>query len=121
VEVPKARLQQLLADLDAAAFAQREAASRQLADLEEQAEPALQAALAANPSAEQRRRLEELLAAPRVVRSPEKLRVLRAIQVLEQIGTAEARRVLEALARGAADARPTQDARSVLQRLGAAG
>src|SRR5205823_3300839 len=89
--VPADRLRQSIGDLDAAAFPRREAATQQLTDLEEQAERALQVALKVSSSVEQRRRIEELLAAPRVVHSPEKLRCLRAIQVLEQIGTAEAR------------------------------
>ena len=44
--------------------------------------------------AEQRRRIEALLATPRVVRSPDTLRAVRAIEVLEHIGSAEARRLL---------------------------
>jgi hypothetical protein len=57
------------------------------------------------------------LAAPHVVRSPEKLRHLRAIQVLEQIGDDPARQVLEQLAQGAPDARVTEAAKSALNRL----
>jgi hypothetical protein len=46
------------------------------------------------------------------------LRVLRGIQVLERIGTAEARGVLRDLASGAA-ARETREAKAALERLAA--
>jgi WD40 repeat protein len=49
--------------------------------------------------------------------SAEELRTLRAIEVLERLGTAEARGLLEELARGAAEARLTGEARSSLERL----
>jgi hypothetical protein len=42
---------------------------------------------------------------------------LRAVEVLERIGNAEARRVLEALAKGAPEARLTREARTSLERL----
>jgi hypothetical protein len=45
------------------------------------------------------------------------LQALRAIQVLEQIGTSEAKELLAALAGGAPEARITQEAMSCLQRL----
>jgi RNA polymerase sigma factor (sigma-70 family) len=115
--VPPEQFQYLLADLNSNRFGLREGASKQLTDLEEQAEPALQEALQGKPSAEQRRRIESLLAGPRVVRSPEKLRGLRAIQVLEQCHLPEARQVLEMLAKGASEARLTQDAKGALTRL----
>ena len=47
----------------------------------------------------------------------ETLRRLRAITVLEKIGTPEARRVLERLASGLAGARETRDAKATLRRL----
>jgi WD40 repeat protein len=115
--VPAERLQQLLADLDSNQFARREAAAKALAELEELALPVLEQALQANPSPEKRRRIEKLLAVPRVVRSPEKLRGLRAVEVLEYIGTPEARAVLEHLARGAVEARLTREAQASLTRM----
>jgi hypothetical protein len=104
-------------DLDSSRFRLREQAAKQLAELEEQAEPVLQAALNDNLPAEQRRRIEVLLNAPRIVRSPEKLRSLRAIQVLEQCALPEVRPILETLAKGAPEARLTQEAKASLQRL----
>ena len=58
------RLRQWIAALDDPAFAKRDAATTELAALGERTEPALRAALAANPSAEKRQRIEKLLAAP---------------------------------------------------------
>jgi hypothetical protein len=45
------------------------------------------------------------------------LRTLRAIRVLEHIGTAEARELLRKLAGGAAEVRETREAEKALQRL----
>jgi hypothetical protein len=108
---------ELLADLDSDKFERREAASKQLADLGEGAEPALEEAIMADPSADKRRRIERLLAAPRTVWSPEQLRALRAVEVLEQIGNTESRRALEALAKGAPEARLTREAKASLDRI----
>jgi hypothetical protein len=67
---------------------------------------------------EVRRRVEAILAGhSAVIRSPERLRRVRAIQVLEQIGSPQARSVLETLATGAAAARDTQEAQASLKRL----
>ncbi len=112
------RIQQLIADLDSDNFADREAASGQLENIVGEAEPALKKALEGKPSAEVRRRIEVLLSAPGIIKSPETLRNIRAIQVLEQIGSKEAKVALEALAKGAPLARETQDAKAALDRLG---
>jgi WD40 repeat protein len=114
--VPAERVQKLLAALDAADFDEREAAARQLQQLGERAEPALRAALEKNPSAEVKRQLRELLEDPWKVRSPEALRVLRAIEVLDHIGSPEAKALLERLAKGDPLARETQAARTALDR-----
>jgi WD40 repeat protein len=111
------RLRRLLDELDSNEFARREAASKELADLEELVLPALERALRADPSPEKRRRIETLLAGPRLVRSPAALRGVRAVEVLEHVGTPGARGVLEALSRGAPEARLTQEAKAALRRL----
>src|SRR5438067_4393401 len=55
------KVAQLVADLNSDQFTIRERASKELAKLGDSAEPALRKALAANPSAEVRRRLEALV------------------------------------------------------------
>jgi hypothetical protein len=80
------------------------------------AEPALRRALAGRPSLEVRQRLEKLLdqlAHP----SPDVLRALRAIEVLESVGTAEAKAVLGKLAAGQPGAGLTREAKAALRRL----
>jgi WD40 repeat protein len=109
---------QLVKDLDSDRFEVRQRAARELERLEERAVPALREALAGKPSAEVRRRAEELLdrlegPAP----PPGELRRLRAVEVLEQIGTADARTALEGLAEGTPEARLTQEAKASLERL----
>lgn len=111
----------LIDDLDSDTFALREKASRELAARGEAAGPAMRAALEAEPSPEVRRRLKEILekmSSTKVheLRTDEEKRVLRAIAVLEEIGTPEARRILENLAGGAA-APETRAAQQALQRL----
>ncbi|MGH7221972.1 MAG: hypothetical protein ACRELF_01960, partial [Gemmataceae bacterium] len=114
----KKRLAQLIADLDADAFEAREAASRELTRLGERVESALRRALRNRPSLEMRRRIEDVLSKLEPCPPPpQTLRALRAIEVLEHIGTPAARRCLQALAKGAADARPTRDAIAALRRL----
>jgi WD40 repeat protein len=112
------RIRRLIADLDDEQFAVRERAMGELKGHGRDAEPALRDVLSRNPSLELRRRAELLLHSPAMVRwSPETLRQIRAVQVLEQVGTKEARQVLQRLAGGAPTARQTRDAREALERL----
>ena len=102
------QLRQLVNDLDSRRFKQRSAASQEPARLEEEVEPTLTAALKGDLSAEARQRIEALLSRPRRVQRPEKLRALRALEVLEHIGSPQARTVLERLAKGNPAARLTR-------------
>ncbi len=72
-------------------------------------------------SPEVRRRAEELLG-PLSLAIPhgESVRAVRAVALLERIGTAEARAVLAALAAGPPDANETDEAKAARERLGAA-
>ncbi len=115
VRVDDKRIERLLVDLDGNEFAAREEAERELTKLGDRAEPMLRRALESKPSLELRRRLQAILAGPNRL-SADLLRTLRALAVLERIGTPEARRILEKLSSGAAS-RETREAKAVLQRL----
>lgn len=110
------RIRRLIGDLDSDQFAVREAATQALEQLGQEAEPELRKARAPKLSAELRKRIDALLAAPRIVRSLEVARQIRAVQVLEWIGSSQARRHLETLAGGEPAARLTQEAKAALQR-----
>src|SRR5262249_36744307 len=85
-------LQRLIADLDSEEFSVRKKASTELDKVGKTAVPLLRKALKDDPSLEARRRIEELLRkAERIAPGGELLRSLRAIEVLEMIGTAEAK------------------------------
>ncbi|HJT77079.1 MAG TPA: hypothetical protein VJ739_07725, partial [Gemmataceae bacterium] len=110
------RIEQWIGDLDSDRFEVREAASRGLSGLGEQAESALRQVLKGTPSAERRRRVQSLLDRLHAVPPAPVLRTLRAIRVLEHTHTPEARRVLAKLATGAPTARETREAREALAR-----
>jgi len=104
-------------DLDNAQFSVREAAAKELEKLGSQAEGPIQKALSATPPLETRRRLERILETGYGVPEPITLRDLRAIMVLERIGSPEARKILELLARGAPAALQTREAKQALERV----
>lgn len=113
-------ISQLVADLDSDRFETRQHASEQLEKLAELAEPALHRALQDKPPLERRQRIDQLLeklAVQRDTPSPERLRMLRALEALEQMQTPDARRALEEYAKGAAAADLTQEANAALGRL----
>jgi hypothetical protein len=115
--IDRERIRKLIADLGSPEFKVRESASGELRKIADQAEPLLRAALREDPSPEQRRRIEQVLPAPWPVRSRELLRSVRAVWVLEQVGTPEARKTLRRLAAGAPGARLTREAKAALRRL----
>ena len=112
------RVTALLADLDSDDFALRQSASKDLERLGERAAAALKKAVEKPASLESRRRVETLLSKLRPpLASSELLQSLRAVEVLERIDTADARRLLRSLAEGIPDARLTREAKSALDRL----
>jgi RNA polymerase sigma factor (sigma-70 family) len=112
------RLAQLLADLGSDRFELRRQAESELQGLNELAEPALRKALADDPPLDLRKRLERLRdRLSGTLPSAEQMRELRATELLELIGNAEARQVLQTLAGGVRGARLTREASSSLQRL----
>ena len=112
-KVDPRQLQRLLTELDSDEVAVREKASQELAQLGEKVRPHLHQALNGQPSPEMRLRLESLLASEPSL----PLRSLRALQVLEQVGTDEARDLLHRLADGVPEARLTQEAKATLHHL----
>jgi hypothetical protein len=111
-------LARLIADLGGASFDAREKATTELEKLGELALPKLRQAMAESPSAEVRQRAEKLFEKLRgLVPAGEALRGLRAVQTLEYIATPEAKQQLESLAKGAPEARLTQEAKASLERL----
>jgi WD40 repeat protein len=113
------KVKQLIADLDADKFETRERATKELEKLGKPAESALLAALASKPSVEARRRLERLLTdvGGDVALTPEQQSDVRAVRLLEQVGTPEARQALEALAKDAPGWWVVQEATAALERL----
>jgi WD40 repeat protein len=117
-EVDAVQVAQLLTAMDSDDFDERESATSRLAKLGDLAGPAVRKALEAKPSPEARHRLEELvgkLDGP--VTIPEQARALRCVEVLEHIGSADARRLLDELGKGAPGARLTREAKAALARL----
>jgi RNA polymerase sigma factor (sigma-70 family) len=112
------RIDKLIANLDSETFATRDAATKDLAQLVDLAEPALRRALDSGPTAESRRRIEQLLAnLESLGTTGERLRASRAIEALERIGTPEALELLAVLSKGAPGAGLTREAKAALERL----
>jgi len=110
-------IRRLIADLDSDQFATREKAFEQLAKLGPLAEPAFRQALEQKPPVETRRRIQLLLEKiDQQLPTGELLRLLRALQVLENTG-AQGRRLLRELAGGAEEAWLTHAAKTFLSRL----
>jgi WD40 repeat protein len=110
------KIRQWVAELDSPTFSVRDKASRRLRALGAEAEPYLSQALKGKPSLETRRRVEALLQALQPT-SAVMLRSRRGIQVLEHIGTPEARQVLQALTAGPPAGIQAREARAALDRL----
>jgi hypothetical protein len=108
----------LVKDLGSKRAADRDKAMKQLRHLGGLAAPALREALKGKPTPEVRKRIEELLQAleGRVI-DREALRAVRSVEVLERVGTKEAKDLMRKLAKGAAGARLTQECQDSLRRL----
>jgi hypothetical protein len=73
-------------------------------------------------SAEQHRRILDVLAKRTLTESDqERLRSLRCVEVLERVGSVEARSVLGELAKGPAGARLTREAANAVRRMNEQG
>jgi hypothetical protein len=107
-----------IGDLDHAHYQVREKATTSLLQVADQAESALRVALVRTTSAEVRQRIRRILdtvsdAEP----SPDRLRELRGVEVLERIGSPAARELLAAVSKGAPDAVLTRQAIESLKRV----
>jgi hypothetical protein len=111
------RIRRLIEALNDDEFPKRQVARKDLEHFGLLAEPELRRMLDGKPSAETRRAVEALLDDLGTVRSAEERRQMRAVWVLEQIGSGDARKTLERLAGGAPAARQTRDAKLALFRL----
>jgi WD40 repeat protein len=120
VVADKQRVKELIGQLDHQRFALREAATRELILLGQTAQPPLRRLLNSHPSAEARTRaqriLDEIQSGSRGDQA-QLLRWVRSASVLEQFGTAEARRLLGRLAKKHPAPEMRQEARETLDRL----
>ncbi len=108
------KIARLIADLDSEQFAVREKAMKQLEKFGDRAATELRKALAGNPPLEVRRRIEQLLERRN---GTDHIRMVRALETLENIATAEARDLCAKLAGGVADAPLTREALATLRRM----
>jgi hypothetical protein len=118
VGMEQREIDRLIRQMDDDQFAVRETAMRQLAKRIELVEPSLRKALKEKPSLEMRLRIQQLLeplAGP--LPSAERVRQLRMLELLEQIGTKEATELLKTLASGAPGVFLTGEAKVSLDRL----
>jgi len=117
-QAPDAKtVERFVADLGSDKFSVRSNAERALEFLAEQAGVFLRRALRNRPSLEGQKRIEGLLTKlNRPITDGQRLRPLRAVEVLEHIGTAAAQEQLRALAKGDPESWLTQDSRSSLGR-----
>jgi WD40 repeat protein len=113
------RVAEWIAALDADSFAKREEAAKRLIELGLFGQAAVLKAMANPPTLERKRRLQTILASYDSLPAPrgDRLRGLRAVAVLERIGNAEARKLLERYAAGDDMQYPTREARAALRRL----
>jgi WD40 repeat protein len=112
------QIERLLADLGSDKFAVREAASTAIQGLDQRTRPYLERALKTAKSLESRRRIERILEQQeRVGFSPEQIRQIRAVMVLELIGNNASKNLLKSWASGPAGALLTLEASAALKRL----
>jgi hypothetical protein len=112
------RINSLLVQLDARSFAKRDAAMRQLTEIGPEAAPELEKLLNGKPTLDLKNRVEELLKRSQMAPVGDRLRGVRAVEVLSRISTPAARQALTELADGAPDAWLTREARAAMERLG---
>ena len=108
---------ELIKNLASTRFAQRDVAMRRLKQIGTRSLPALEQALKKSPDLESSRRIQELLRTVETSLTPETLRDLRGLQILEMTGTKAARGLLADIAKGDRAAAKTRLAQAALERL----
>lgn len=116
-QLDQPKLAKWIAELDDDSFKVRERASRELALAGKDAADALRQALNRNPSAESKRRIEDLLSRLKKIGYSQRLRFLRAIEVLERIGSPQAKELLRDLADKPLSDELRQEVQSSLRRM----
>jgi len=114
--IDSAKISQWIADLASDQSKVRTAAVNELLIIGPQSEQAMRLALKTTKSPDAQRHLERLLS-KLYPPSPDRLETLRAIMVLERIGSEDAQTVLESLVKGAPEARETVEANAALERM----
>lgn len=118
VEADQSLMKESIKQLDSDDPAVREAAYYELMRVLDQAESLIRENLKGTPSGEVRKKLSTLLS---LIEGPEtnpaQNRNLRAVEVLERIGTAPARKALLTLSKGPPQARLTREAKQSFERL----
>ena len=111
-------MEQLIAQLDHEQFKVRQKATTELLEIGERLVPALDKALAAKPGLETSLRLQSLRTRlTGLVLKGARLQAYRGVELLEHIGTPDARQALQMLAGGAPGALVTTQAQAALARL----
>jgi WD40 repeat protein len=116
------QVQQLIGQLDDPQYKVRQKANLALLKMGDRVQEAVEKALAGNPPLEARKRLQDMdakLSSP--ILQGEALRACRAIEVLECIGTPQARQLVRLLAEGAPGASTTTAAQQAIKRMKDAG
>jgi hypothetical protein len=116
--VNRQQIERAIANLDDEDFEVREKATELLSKLGETAEPALRKVLEGQPSPESRARATRLLAKiTEAGEATEWQRTVRALEILEHIGSPQSRELLQTLAAGTPEARLTREAKGILERM----
>jgi WD40 repeat protein len=111
------RIARLISDLGSDRYPTREQATRELLALDTEALPPLRQVLKNAPTLEVRRRIERLLEQLENSLPPDRLRGMRAVQLLEALATPAARDLLKEWAAGPKGGWLTKDAAAAVQRL----
>jgi WD40 repeat protein/beta-lactamase regulating signal transducer with metallopeptidase domain len=116
--VDQQKVEGWIAGLENEKYSVRQEAIANLVKTGEQVVPALQKVLTSQPTIETRKRVEELLEKlTGGTLTAEQLRLVRAVEALERMGTPVARQLLRTLSQGASGALTTKQAQAALERL----